>query len=211
MKMTIKSNDGVNYIGGTTVDSIIDLITVYDAPEASISVIGSTEACKSRYQPFNVHFENLTTGHYDSLLWTFGDGDSSTVENPIHGYDTTGIFSVKLITYSELCGIDSTTNNNLITVYGPLYDSTTYFSIRFDSISTDDPIQAYYTFVDTSKGMIADWHWDFNDTVISDLSDSLEHAFIIDDTIPISLTIENGCDSITVFDTLVVDTTGLTK
>ncbi|MFC1475105.1 PKD domain-containing protein [Candidatus Zixiibacteriota bacterium] len=214
VKVTVSSSDGADYIGGTTVDSIIDFITVFDTLNANIGVLGSSETCKSRYQPFYVHFENLTTGYFDSLLWIFGDGDSSTTENPIHGYDTTGVFSVKLVAYSDNsdhCGSDSTIESNLVKVYGPLYDSTTYFSTRFDSVSTVAPIQAYYTFVDTSLGMIADWHWDFNDTIISDLSDSVEHAFTIDETVPISLSIENGCDSITVYDTLIVDTTGLTK
>ena len=45
---------------------------------------------------FDVDFTNLSQ-HGISYTWDFGDGDSSTEENPTHTYTTTGIYSVVLI------------------------------------------------------------------------------------------------------------------
>ncbi|MFN0057823.1 MAG: PKD domain-containing protein [Planctomycetota bacterium] len=43
-----------------------------------------------------VQFTNLVTGVYDSLLWDFGDGETSTEAHPLHIYDTSGLMTVSL-------------------------------------------------------------------------------------------------------------------
>jgi PKD repeat protein len=53
------------------------------------------------FQPTNTQnalellFENLTTGAY-SFEWNFGDGETSFESQPIHKYDSAGIFTVTL-------------------------------------------------------------------------------------------------------------------
>jgi PKD repeat protein len=49
-----------------------------------------------------VTFDNTTTGS-TSWQWDFGDGESSTEENPIHNYTATGEYNVVLIATNE-CG-----------------------------------------------------------------------------------------------------------
>ena len=46
--------------------------------------------------PFTVQFTDLSTGNPTSWGWFFGDGYISTEQNPIHTYQTTGIYDVKL-------------------------------------------------------------------------------------------------------------------
>ena len=41
------------------------------------------------------HFFNLTQ-NVDSVLWDFGDGTTSKEMNPVHHYETTGVFDVTL-------------------------------------------------------------------------------------------------------------------
>lgn len=53
----------------------------------------------------SVLFTNFSSS-YDSLLWTFGDGVTSSDENPSHAYLTPGIYLTKL-TASNVCGMDS--------------------------------------------------------------------------------------------------------
>lgn len=54
--------------------------------------------------PFTTQFINFSTNNATNF-WDFGDGNTSTEFNPIHTYDTTGIYTVKLIvTGSALCG-----------------------------------------------------------------------------------------------------------
>jgi spore germination protein YaaH/PKD repeat protein len=51
-------------------------------------------------------FMNTSTGA-DHYFWNFGDGNTSTDQNPWHAYDTTGYYDVTLIVESDLCGTDT--------------------------------------------------------------------------------------------------------
>ncbi|MCL6524216.1 MAG: PKD domain-containing protein [Thermoflavifilum sp.] len=43
-----------------------------------------------------VHFVNQSTGQLAEIRWTFGDGSSSLQSNPVHVYDTDGVYDVGL-------------------------------------------------------------------------------------------------------------------
>lgn len=64
--------------------------------------------------PFNVVFTDLSTNAPTSWLWDFGDGYTSTQQNPTHQYATDGVYSVTL-TVTNGIGSDSLTMNNYIT------------------------------------------------------------------------------------------------
>lgn len=49
-----------------------------------------------------IHFTNNTTGA-DSLVWDFGDGNTSFNTNPTHVYDSIGIYTVKLYLFKGTC------------------------------------------------------------------------------------------------------------
>jgi hypothetical protein len=51
-------------------------------------------------------FTDLSTGGVGSWLWTFGDGDSSSLQNPSHTFDTVGFYTVTLVVTSP-CGSDT--------------------------------------------------------------------------------------------------------
>lgn len=67
--------------------------------------------------PASVSFTNTTTngGNY---IWYFGDGDTSSLQNPTHIYLTAGSFTVKLVATSA-CGTDSVTQTNYIVINPP--------------------------------------------------------------------------------------------
>ena len=46
--------------------------------------------------PLTVTFTDQSTGNPTSWKWTFGDGDSSLLQNPVHIYQSAGTYSVKL-------------------------------------------------------------------------------------------------------------------
>lgn len=46
--------------------------------------------------PFTVQFTDTSSGSVLSWLWTFGDGDTSTSQNPSHTYSTDGTYTVTL-------------------------------------------------------------------------------------------------------------------
>ncbi len=49
----------------------------------------------------------------DSIRWDFGDGSTSTENNPYHFYDTTGSYVVKLTAYNDCGGVDSSFKINV--------------------------------------------------------------------------------------------------
>lgn len=62
-----------------------------------------------------IRFTNTSTGSPTSFLWSFGDGTSSTLQNPYHSYRNRGIYNVSLtITKSGVSVI--TTKRNYITI-----------------------------------------------------------------------------------------------
>ena len=52
-----------------------------------------------------------------SYVWYFGDGDSSTLENPTHVYKDSGQYSVTLFVYAGSICYDSLSSNQIITVH----------------------------------------------------------------------------------------------
>ena len=70
----------------------------------------STSSCSG-----TVIFSDLTSNSPNSWLWDFGDGNTSTQQNPTHTYTATGTYDVQLISYNNF-GSDTVIQNNLIQV-----------------------------------------------------------------------------------------------
>ncbi|MCF8294807.1 MAG: choice-of-anchor D domain-containing protein [Bacteroidales bacterium] len=64
-------------------------------------------------------FTDLSTGNPTSWLWDFGDGTTSTTQNPTHVYQNAGIYSVSLLV-SNGSSSDTLIMNNYITVISTL-------------------------------------------------------------------------------------------
>ncbi len=68
--------------------------------------------------PFEpIQFTNVPTDSfgYDSCRWDFGNGGSSTEEDPVYAYDSAGAYTVKLVCHRK-CYSDSVTYDDYITV-----------------------------------------------------------------------------------------------
>jgi PKD repeat protein len=67
--------------------------------------------------PLEVSFTNTTYNSYPSgnYLWTFGDGNTSTLTNPIHTYTAVGLYTVSLSGYYST-NYSIRTKNDYITV-----------------------------------------------------------------------------------------------
>ena len=68
--------------------------------------------------PLNVLFTDASAGSISSWAWDFGDGGTSTLQNPSHTYSSAGLFSVAL-TVTGPGGSDTMTRTNYINVGGP--------------------------------------------------------------------------------------------
>jgi Zn-dependent metalloprotease len=65
--------------------------------------------------PLTVNFTDLSVGAA-SLLWDFGDGGTSTLQNPTHTYLNTGAYSPSL-TVTNACGSDTEIKTDYIKAY----------------------------------------------------------------------------------------------
>lgn len=86
----------------------------------------------------NITFTDSTTNAPISWFWDFGDGNTSTFQNPTHTYNSTGNYTVKLIVTNSI-GTDSLIKNvYLSSISGPVIAScypTTSNPSSFNGIS----------------------------------------------------------------------------
>lgn len=92
------------YAVGVGTPYVSTIISNFDTP--------ITSACAA---PATFNFNNLSSNG-TSFTWDFGDGNSSTAISPSHTYNNLGQYTVQLIADGGLCGIDTTTFVNYITI-----------------------------------------------------------------------------------------------
>jgi PKD repeat protein len=107
-------------VGGPGVNSIqTDLFAVLGlktppAPPPPAPVAAFNSGPNAGTAPLLVSFTDISTGDITARLWNFGDGGTSTAQNPTHTY-AAGTFTVSL-TVSGPGGMDTETKVNLIAV-----------------------------------------------------------------------------------------------
>lgn len=85
--------------GSDNCDSIVKVVIIQlESPVTTANFVYVTDK-------LNVQFNNLSSNS-DSLLWLFGDGNSSNTENPLHTYNDYGIYQV-LLKALGICNDDS--------------------------------------------------------------------------------------------------------
>jgi PKD repeat protein len=89
-KYDVKLRARLQLDGCDQVDSVIkgDYIVINDL-QARFSA-----APRAGVQPLSVQFTDESPGNPDSWFWSFGDGNISESQNPVHQYDTSGTYSV---------------------------------------------------------------------------------------------------------------------
>jgi PKD repeat protein len=65
--------------------------------------------------PLTVQFTDKSTGSPTSWYWDFGDGTTSTLQNPVHSYNTAGTY-IPILTASNVIGTSTKTSTVPITV-----------------------------------------------------------------------------------------------
>lgn len=124
----VKSAESYFYAAGVRLNAISDTVTIAN--------LNAEDLCDED----SILFTPVTSGGIvENFYWEFGDGETSTEENPIHVYDETGEYDVTLIV-EYLCSSD--TIHTTISVYNsPIleHESTnvTCFDWNDGSITTD--------------------------------------------------------------------------
>ncbi|MEL6866178.1 MAG: PKD domain-containing protein, partial [Bacteroidota bacterium] len=80
-------------------DTLNDQITVFPPNVDAVISVDTTRGC----QPLTVAFSEFSTPGAN-ISWDFGDGNTSSENNPVHTFDTFGLFTV--VQSAANCGID---------------------------------------------------------------------------------------------------------
>jgi len=99
---TVTVSDGIG-CGG------IDLVTVFVNPIRVASFSKTAPVCVSNSVSFN-DLTAIPSGSVNTWLWTFGNGQTSAVQNPSSVYNAAGPFNVNLRVTSDAGCVDSTSN-----------------------------------------------------------------------------------------------------
>lgn len=113
--------------------------------------------------PLTVPLTESANNYPATWSWKFGDGGTSTLQNPSHQYTAAGTYTVSL-TATNAAGSNTLTRTNYITATTPLSADFTYSVSWF-------LLWPYVTFTDTSTGSPASWSWTFGDGGTSTLQD----------------------------------------
>jgi len=163
-------------------------------PTASFTVSDSVGTCP----PLIVYFTNTST-NYVSQLWEFGDGTSTTTDNPSHFYSYSGVFYAKL-TVTSIGGCRATYIKKIV-VHGPRG------TIAYGGLSGCTPLTVNFFATTQGTNSIV---WDFSDGNTSITTDtSIAHTYtiagsylprvILRDTAGCTISI-TGIDTIKVYD-----------
>jgi PKD repeat protein len=104
-----------NAAGSNTVTKTSYITATTAGTTAQKPVINCWGSPRSGTAPLTVTFKDNSTGSPTAWNWSFGDGTSSTVQNPKHTYSAAGSYTIKL-TVTNAAGSTATTKNNYIVV-----------------------------------------------------------------------------------------------
>ncbi len=155
-------------------------------PEAGFSA----DPRNGRY-PLDVQFTDQSTHNPTGWLWDFGDGTTSTEQNPVHTYTAAGDYDVSL-TVSNAGGSGTTTKEAYIHVLPPLAPKADFsaaprngaapLSVQFTDLSTNNP---------------TGWLWDFGDGTTS-TEQNPAHTYAQTGTYDVTLQVLNDAGTSTV-------------
>lgn len=162
-----------------------------EPPEASFSVNETSGTA-----PVTVTFTDTSDDGSEDIyqwLWEFGDGNTSSLQNPQHDYSIPGSYTVNLTVTSE-DGADTETRTDLISVEA--LPPVAAFSVS--TTTGDAPLTVSFSDDSTQgTGTINQWTWDFGDGNTSTES-SPEHIYTEPGEYTVSLTVSDEYSSHTV-------------
>lgn len=166
----------------TCPDTMVIKNAVYLNPP--ISVFDVINDCNDKYTKT---FADKSLGA-KTWFWEFGDGTTSSTQNPVHTYAKTGVYDVKLTVTSNTCMHFSIRTISVI-------DEKADF-LASDSVLCRNGKPTFRP-IGFNRSNIAVWNWDFSDGTNSPYPGVEAHAFPTTGTYNVSLTLTDvlGCKS----------------
>jgi PKD repeat protein len=149
---------------------------------------------RSGEKPLTVQFTDQSTpgtGTITSWSWTFGDGGTSTAQDPSHVYGSDGTYSVSLTIQTSIGSNTETKSGYIVVSTGP--------TAGFTGTPRSGPKPLTVQFTDQSTpgtSAITGWAWSFGDGGTS-TSQNPSHAYAASGNYSVSLTVTtaSGTDS----------------
>ncbi len=173
---------------GCTSPEITLASVVQISPVASFSALPDN-ICE---QPFKVSFSNTSAskGSNYEYNWNFGDGETSTVEDPVHSYTSASPKPVSFLIRDKTTGCESPLINQNIAINPP----TVSLSVNSNGGCKPLVIQAKATIA--SSDPITSYQWNWGDNSNTTTSSNTATHFYVDKglyTITVVATTINGC------------------
>lgn len=177
----------VTTIGGCTVTSAPHYVRVGVPPSGVDFNFTNTGSCVSD----SVHFVVTAFGGANEWLWDFGDGETSTEQDPSHIYRDTGTFSVTLIPLHNGCRGTAVSKTNILTKEAPVAN----FGF---SVSCSDPLLVHFTDSSIVDPLLpTTFAWNFGDGTSFNGQTPPDHRFPASGQYLVTLTVSNSaCTSV---------------
>jgi PKD repeat protein len=156
----------------------VTVAPVGSAPRAAFTTMVSN---------LSVIFTDTSTGSPTAWSWDFGDGNSSTQQNPTHVYAAAGSYQVRL-TATNLLGSSVATQFVTVPPGGTRPSANFTFETNVLQVS----------FTDTSTGSPTSWSWNFGDNTAASTAQNPVHTYASAGTYTVTLTATNVLGSSTV-------------
>lgn len=142
-----------------------------------------------------VSFTDTSAGNPSSWYWSFGDGDTSTAQNPSHTYASADTFTVCLVVSNANCTSDTLCQEVIVTCVPPVAS----FTFSTDNVSYDA------VFTNTSTGTQDKWMWNFGDGNKDSLNLNPTNTYSANGDYEVCLYLENLCGKDTICDSVKIN------
>ena len=163
---------------GNNTNTKTNYINVGNAPVANF-----TGTPTSGTAPLAVTFTDSSTNSPTAWSWTFGDGGTSTAQNPSHTYTVANTYTVALKATNQY-GNNTNTKSNYITVTGSAPVA------NFTGTPTSGTAPLAVTFTDSSTNSPTVWSWTFGDGGTS-TAQNPSHTYTVANTYTVALKATN--------------------
>src|SRR5690554_3921311 len=175
-------------------DTIVKQVTVYALPVAEFTVDAVCEDTTTTFANGStvVPVDNDVITNWD---WTFGDGNSSNLEEPTHNYNVENVYDAQLVITTNYGCKDSITHP--VSVYPLPAPDFTPTSVCLEDYSEFNDLSVVSN--DHTNNSVVQWNWDFGDGSMSTQQNPI-NGYAADGTYNATLTVvtNNGCtESIT--------------